>query len=188
MPFVDVELRHTEGARLLPSKIELLRHLPKGGRVAEIGVADGDFSAEILRHNQPAVLTLVDAWHTDRYGPGETRVQARFAKEIASGHVVICKGLSLDEMAKMPERSLDWVYIDTDHSYGLTSKELVAGARLVAPEGRICGDDFVVGNVRTGNKYGVIQAVNEFCVTHGWAYEYLTLEGTGYFSFCLKRL
>lgn len=187
-PLVDLEARHTRHARLLPNKIALAEALPKQARVAEIGVADGDFSAEILRHAAPRALHLIDSWQMTRYAAGKARVEARFAAEIAAGQVRVHQGLSLDVLSGFDSASLDWVYIDTDHSYDLTSKELALCATVVAEGGRICGDDFTAGNVVKPIRYGVIPAVNEFCVRHGWQYEYLTLDSDAHFSFCLMRL
>src|SRR5687767_6022213 len=47
---------------VLTSRQELLRHLPKGGIAAEIGVADGDYSAAILASAEPRELHLIDPW------------------------------------------------------------------------------------------------------------------------------
>jgi hypothetical protein len=38
---------------------------------------------------------------------------------------------------------------------------------------------------RKGN--GVIRAVYEFCLAKRWAFEFITLDGNGHFSFCLKH-
>ena len=188
MPSSRLTSAHTQAGRLLPNRIELLQHLPADARVAEIGVADGDFSAAILKHARPKHLSLVDAWHTTRYVSGEDSVAQRFRSEISEGRVSLHKGLSLDVLATFPDDSFDWVYIDTDHSYGLTSRELALCERLVAPGGRICGHDFCTGNAMQGIRYGVVQAVSEFCLSRDWQYEYVTLESNGHFSFCLKRL
>ena len=45
---------------------DLLRFLPKNAVVAEIGVAHGDFSAQILEQSSPERLYLIDPWvHQD---------------------------------------------------------------------------------------------------------------------------
>ena len=51
---------HFSNCIVLSNRSELLRRLPKGGVVAEIGVADGDYSQEILALNEPSKLLLID--------------------------------------------------------------------------------------------------------------------------------
>ena len=43
-------------------RLEMLGHMPKGGRVAEIGVWNGKFSASILDVTKPKELVLIDPW------------------------------------------------------------------------------------------------------------------------------
>lgn len=61
---VDSKLakKHIENARLLENRIGLLSTLNKGGVVAEVGVASGDFSEQILNICQPKTLHLIDYW------------------------------------------------------------------------------------------------------------------------------
>ncbi len=57
--------------RVVANRRELLRIIPGAGVAAEIGVAGGDFSAQILAENRPAKLHLIDPWDTARYGEAE---------------------------------------------------------------------------------------------------------------------
>lgn len=63
-PQTRLSLEHTQECRVLPDRFVLLDYLPKAGIVGEIGVASGEYSAEILRHARPARLHLIDAWNT----------------------------------------------------------------------------------------------------------------------------
>jgi len=47
---------------VLTRREELLKYFPKGGVGVEIGVAQGDYSAEILQSAQPGELHLIDPW------------------------------------------------------------------------------------------------------------------------------
>jgi hypothetical protein len=188
MPNVRLEGRHTANGRLLPDRSALIDRMKRGAVVAELGVADGDFSAEILARAEPACLHLIDQWQGARYGDGAARVAERFGDEIARDRVVVHQGPSVEMLDRLADASLDWVYIDTTHDYALTARELRMSARKVGPDGRIAGHDFCTGNIITAIVYGVVQAVNEFCLREGWQYEYLTLESHGHFSFCLMRL
>lgn len=187
-PKVVLKPENVAGAVVLPTREALLELLPKNGIAAEIGVAFGDFTAEILRRNQPAKLHLIDLWGSERYSPGFVKITTTFEAQIESGQVEINRGMSIDVLASMPGEYFDWIYIDTDHSYKTTARELRIGAEKVKKNGRILGHDFTTGNVITPVPYGVIEACHEFCRDCGWRYEYLTLEPHGHFSFGLVRI
>lgn len=187
MPRVRLTESHTEGATLLPNRRVLLERLPKDGVVAEIGAAFGEYTAEILELNQPRQLHLIDSWNSERYMQGMIKIQTDFSELIADGRLQLHQGLSHEQLPEMPDDFFDWVYIDTNHSYGTTLKELQICHKKVKEDGRIAGHDFCVGNVVDAIPYGVIEACNKFCVDFGWRYEFLTLESHGHFSFCLMR-
>ncbi len=175
--------------RVLSSRSEfLIRGLPRGGVVAEIGVADGDYSSKILSLNKPATLHLVDMWDSARYSSGLERVQTRFAREIAAGTVVVHRGRSVDVLPTLANKSFDWLYLDTSHEYADTARELRLCRSLVIEGGRIAGHDFCTGNPYAGLPYGVIEAVYEFCAEYNWGFEFIALDGDGHFSFCLKQI
>ncbi len=179
---------HTEGSRLLPDRSTLLDNLPKGGVVAELGVAEGAFSEEILARNRPQRLYLIDPWNMDRYSEGLEIINGKFRSEIDQGKVVIRQGTSLDMLSQFDDGTFDWVYIDTDHSFSLTWEELQLANRKVKHDGRIAGHDFCTGNTVKPVVYGVVEAVNKFCVEYGWRFEFLTLEPDAHFSYCLRRI
>jgi len=183
-----LETKHIAGTILLPTREDLLDRMPSNAIVAEIGVAYGDFTAEIIARTRPYKLHLIDLWEGDRYGPGGDKVISRFRALIDSGTIEINQGRSVDILNGMPDAYFDWVYIDTDHSYHLTSRELRSCAAKVKNTGNILGHDFTSGNVVTPVPYGVIEACHEFCKQFGWRYEFLTLEPHGHFSFCLKKI
>lgn len=188
LPERQLAMTHVQGGELLPDRLHLLDALPKDALVAEVGVAFGDFSREILDRCRPAKLHLVDAWEAERYESGIGRVERLFEEEIAAGQVELHQGLSTDRLPLFDAASLDWVYIDTDHSYDTTKAELRLSDRIVKPDGLIAGHDFCIGNVDKPGFYGVIQAVNEFCVEYGWRYRFVTLDSDAHFSFCLSRV
>jgi predicted O-methyltransferase YrrM len=162
--------------------------MPSGSAIAEVGVADGTFAAEILRVCVPRRLVLIDQWDDARFRDGRARVAARCASEIAAGQVEVRQGRSVELLAGLPAGSFDLVYIDTDHSFSTTRAELDQAARVVAPGGRLAGHDFCVGNIEAPVVYGTIPAGHDFCIAQDWGFEFLTLESEGHFSFCLRRL
>lgn len=188
LPKTRIEAKHTEDCSVLPHRLALLSVLPSDAVVAEIGVAEGNFSEEILRRANPRKLFLIDAWQGDRYGPRMKQVTDRFSTEIKNQVVQLRQGLSFDEIPKLDDNSLDWVYIDTDHSYNTTLKELRLVTSKLRSGGFIAGHDFSMASGNTGRMYGVIFACHQFCVEENWKYAYITLDEGGMFSFCLKRI
>jgi hypothetical protein len=177
MPNVILEEKHVENTRTLLNREHLLERLQKDGICAEVGVAAGDFSEMILQINRPRKFHLVDAWHTERYGNRlENIVKEKFAKEIESRQVILNKGLSTEVLPQFEDNYFDWVYIDTAHDYHTTAQELAICCKKVKEEGMIAGHDFSMGNWIEGYKYGVIEAVYEFCAKYDWEILYLTSE------------
>ena len=167
---------------------KFLEHFPKGGSVAEMGVASGDFSAMILATCKPQVLHLVDFWGSDRYASGRTRVEDWFKEEIKAGKVVINLGLSTEVLPRFPEHFFDWIYIDTDHGYEVTAAELELARTKVKQGGTIAGHDYVTGNWDGGVRYGVVEAVHEFCVKYNWELILLTHETDRHLSFAIREI
>ena len=94
--------------RVAIDRAALLDWLPKHALVAEIGVAAGDFSAEILAHTAPKTLHLIDSWsHDERYLDIRDTIANRFAAEVAAGQVVIDQGYSLTVLAGFPDAYFD---------------------------------------------------------------------------------
>lgn len=166
-----------------------MEKLPPHGNVAELGVDTGTYSSLILEWNNPAKLHLVDAWDTPRYG--EDKAQAvikKFDALIAEGKVQLHRGLSTERASDFEDNYFDWIYIDTNHTYRTTYEELRAYAPKMKPGGIIAGHDFINGNWIGGMRYGVREAVHEFCVEQGWEFVFLTMEIGDNPSFAIRKL
>lgn len=189
LPKAVLRPEHVARCRMLLDREALLRELPPGGVGAELGVDQGDFTETILRVARPQRLFLVDSWATTRYNDDKAqRVQDRFATQIAAGQVSILRGLSLEAVSRFDDASLDWIYIDSSHAYGVTAAELRAYAPKLKPGGIMAGHDYSMGNWVKGFRYGVIEAVHEFCLEHDWELRYLTVQRLERPSFAISRL
>lgn len=188
MEETQLELVHTSGCVLLPDRFYLLDRLPKGVKVAEVGVAFGEFTQEILNRCAPEKLFLIDSWDSARFRDGLEAIEQEYATKIANGQVEILQGLSVEILRGMPAGAFDWAYIDTSHTYETTLAELQLSGDIVGETGRISGHDFCTGNVVRPVPYGVVEAVTKFCKDCDWQFEFLTAESNGHFSYCLKRL
>ncbi|MCW8090352.1 class I SAM-dependent methyltransferase [Alteromonas sp. ASW11-130] len=189
LPHVKLEEKHLSGAQLLPHREALLKRLPRNGVVAELGVANGDFTASILRHASPKKLYLVDIWGTDRYSEKMYEsVKNRFSKELDSGVIEIIRQPSQDAADFFHSRSLDWVYIDTTHAYLQTKCELESYSTKIKAGGYLAGHDYTQGNWIDNFKYGVIEAVHEFCTNFDYRIAYLTMDQAECQSFAINKL
>jgi predicted O-methyltransferase YrrM len=188
LPKIPLLQHHIEGATLLTDRLSLLALLPKHGVVAELGVAAGDFSRQICKICQPSKLHLVDIWGSERYGEAlYLSVNSHFQQQQQRGEVIIHRKPSLEALESFPDQTFDWVYIDTTHSYELTRDELRACARKVKSTGIIAGHDYIQGNWRSQYRYGVIEAVHEFCVKYNYRVLYLTMDISECLSFALAK-
>ncbi len=117
--------KHITDLKVVSDRGSLLNHLPANGLVAELGVDVGEFSEEIISKTNPDKLYLVDTWATDRYDKQKMmKVRKKFSNEIKSDEVQIVRSKSDDWLRDVEEKHLDWVYIDTTHSYEQTKLEL----------------------------------------------------------------
>jgi len=177
MPSIPLKQENINNTKFLLNREDLLEKLTKEGVCAEIGVASGDFSQLILQKIRPKKLHLIDAWHSERYDDSlESLVRQKFSREIELKQVILNKGLSTEVLPEFEDNYFDWVYIDTVHDYRTTAQELAICREKVKDGGIIAGHDFSMGNWINGYKYGVINAVYEFCRKYGWEMLYITSE------------
>lgn len=190
--FVDIAAKHIQSIQILIDRNALLARLPKNAIVAELGVAEGEFSAKILAITDPLKLYLIDPWDGEKFAryPEEFMdvVQRKFDHEISRERVIIQRGYSTQELQRFPDNFFDWIYIDTDHSYRTTVEELDLCRAKVKENGIIAGHDYVTGGWQSKYRYGVVEAVHEFCMKHGWEMLYLTHEGDRHLSFALRQM
>lgn len=172
----------------------LLHFLPPERQVAEIGVAEGDFSQQIRDIARPKRLHLVDPWvhqddpayeadlnnvssteHEARY----LAVQDRFATDIEAGRVLLHRTTSVQAAETFTDGSLDWVYIDAMHTYHAVKTDLEAYAPKIKEGGFILGHDYTNLPFYQEMGFGVVEAVNDFVGKSGksgWYFLALTAE------------
>ncbi|KAA3653541.1 MAG: class I SAM-dependent methyltransferase [Chloroflexi bacterium] len=186
---VELSEAHIANLKVLTNREKLLEYMPEGSVVAEIGVFKGDFSDAILSITKPRKLHLIDPWDQidETFLEYADFVQDRFKKEISNGQVVINKGFSFSELKHFDDHYFDWVYIDSDHSYQSTMQELELCKHKVKEGGIIAGHDYCSWSFHERMRYGVIEAVNEFCEKYDWEMIYLTNEVHRYLSFAIRQ-
>jgi hypothetical protein len=154
---------------------ELLRRLPTGPlRGAEIGVYRGESSA-ILLNRADLHLVMVDQWvwpakdSTFRKSgdPIATRNDGRWPTILqealdrtafAEARRTILRGDSVAAAAGVPDATLDFAFIDCDHSYAGVIRDMRAWLPKLRPGGLFCGHDYSAPYPWT---FGVTKAVDE---------------------------
>lgn len=180
---------HVSETKLLPTREDLLTLLPKNKVVAEIGVDEGDFTKKIIAVTRPSKIEIIDVWGSKRYNTEkEQYFEKRFSNEINAGQLEIHKGYSTERIKDFSDNYFDWVYLDTDHSYDTTKAELAQLNPKMKEGGIIAGHDYIVGNWNGGVRYGVIEAVREFCINENWRLIYLTTELEIPPSFAIQKM
>jgi hypothetical protein len=160
----------------------ILRDLqPKRG--AEIGVAAAELSSHLLRVFSDLTLHLVDPWCTFREdhpyrlsGDRRARMDRDQVCEIfheamrnvafAGERAVVHKSTSAEAAVEIPDRSLDFVFIDADHTYAAVTHDLEAWFPKIRSGGIFAGHDFGARRDKKGI-WGVAKATQEFAAAKG---------------------
>lgn len=185
----ELDESHFQNLKVLKTRSSLIQSLPQSGVIAEVGVNRGQFSSEILRLSSPEKMILIDRWNSAEYPMSlKFDVLKKFKEEIDNGTIEVVQADSIAAASKFEDAYFDWIYLDTDHSYKVTLRELIAYKDKIKPTGIIAGHDFIIGNWKEMIRYGVKEAIYEFCVTYGWEIIYLTMENKEHPSFAIRRI
>ena len=138
----------------------------------EVGVRDGEFSECLIKGNPGMALTSIDPWQA--YRAGRTVVtqkeqDAIYASAVARlskyPTVTIVREDNLVTVTRIPDQSLDFVYLDGDHEFGQVARELVAWTPKVRPGGLMTGHDFR-RSIRSSHHMQVVEAVMGFLTAY----------------------
>lgn len=165
----------------------IFHYLKEGTTGAELGVFKGDFSKILLQTN-PSKLYLVDLFEGhmvsgDKDGLNMQTIDLQTSfdnlKEVyfSDSRVVLIKGKSVPFLNGLTDHSLDFVYIDADHSYEGVKQDIEMSFKKVKSGGYIFGHDY------TPRFEGVVRAVNEFCKNTGLRIDGISRCGCP--SFCI---
>lgn len=174
---------HISNCKFTTDRIRMLDQIPKGGVCAELGIWKCEFSREILRILEPEKLHLIDI------SPESIEIaKEKFPDEISKRRIEVHKGDSSKILLSMEDNSFDWIYIDGDHTYTGVKKDLDAAHLKIKSEGLISLNDYIYFGSSDMTKYGVIEAVNEFCINYNYEIIHLALQGRMYNDVTLRRI
>lgn len=114
--------------------------------------------------------------------------RSRFEKAMGEGSVVLHEDDSARALAAFPDAYFDWIYIDGDHSYAGVKRDIEQAKKKVKQDGTLVFNDYIFWSHAELMEYGVIQAINEFCLDEDWGLHYLALESQMYCDVAIRRL
>lgn len=173
---------------------QLIPYIPSDSVGAEIGVLHGDFSRDILNIIKPTELFLIDPYKTNDTLYGEKLVFSptaystendyqdlirKFEYEIVNGRITVLRNYSYEAVKFVKDKSFDFIYIDSDHTYEAVKRDLEDWMVKIKPKGVISGHDHI-----DFDNFGVKDAVLEFCGQYKFEMVILNEEGGDY---ALKR-
>lgn len=151
----------------------LLNAMSLTGKGAEIGVAEGVFSEELLTIWKGRCLYSIDPWrcYSQEEYPDVMNVaqkeqdlrceRTRERLKRFGQRSQIMRMTSGDAASVIPDNSLDFAYIDAQHHYEAVKEDLGLWLPKVRKGGILAGHDYVDGQMETG-LFGVKSAVDEF--------------------------
>lgn len=158
---------------------EILQRLPLGPVTGtEIGVFSGATSARLLKRDDLR-LYMVDTWTQFVIEPGvviataeeqrKNYLEAMSATDFASTRREIVELPSLEAARQFRDGTLDFAFIDADHSYAAVKADIAAWRPKVAAGGWLCGHDYNNTEYPFGKE--VKRAVDEAVALFGWTLE-----------------
>lgn len=188
--------------QVFDTRAEMLSIVPKNGVVCEVGVFRGDFAASILAVCEPREMVLIDEWPDRTISTGDVdglnrvwgngydlrrQVQERFTGK----PVRTVRGLSQLALAGFDDDSFDMIYIDADHSREAVTTDLDLALQKVRLGGYIMGHDYLPNytkNPIVWDRFGVKEAVDEFCGRTGQEICAMALDGCTSFAIQVEQV
>jgi hypothetical protein len=173
-----ISQKQLEGATLHSDRFEYIKHLPVGMRIAEIGVAAGDYSYYVAKDTNAISVDLFDLFDHDDFYFKEYGKQ-RFTKETHYNfvkerfkdfnNVKLHKGKSEHTFANV-NKKFDYIYLDAIHLFAPALLDLENANKCLDQGGIIGINDFNMypnpNYDKEGDKLEIVQAVSEFLKMH----------------------
>lgn len=138
----------------------------------EVGVAAGEYSEIIMRANPQLQLFGVDPWEPYKGYKDFVRLGTFDSLEVQAHNRLdkyptyhFMKDYSVAASNNFADGSLDFVYIDANHSEPWVTQDITAWAPKVRPGGIVAGHDYarIKGNDQEDSKnWAVIPAINKY--------------------------
>ena len=137
-------------------------------RAVEVGVWRGDYSKFIIQHLEPKQFWGVDPYaiyndspDADDFASPETleKLYKETVERYEHWNANLIRASSLEAVDQFEDNSIDFVYLDGDHTYEAVSADIAAWWPKIKQGGILSGHDYC--NVNPAKHFGVIPAVDE---------------------------
>lgn len=163
----------------------------KNGVGVEIGLLWGDYALKLFENGWKGKIVGIDIWR-------DVEHMARAFKNLENTNSIMIKSTSIEASKIFARNSLDWIYIDGDHTYEAVKNDLNNWYPKVRKGGIIAGHDYTSDEEKAkhpeleflnNGSVGVVQAVDEFCKEKGYAVNVIheTALEADYASFWFKK-
>jgi predicted O-methyltransferase YrrM len=150
---------------------------------AEIGVLGGGYSVVLCQANPKLKLYAIDSWSLDegRRQDYHTRKYEEAKTRLAPFNVTLIEKYSLEAAKDFEDNSLDFVFIDANHSFDAVIQDLITWKQKVRKGGIVAGDDY-------NTSQDVKTAVNAYTASHKLQLQLTTeLDYRGVISWYFKK-
>jgi len=117
------------------------------------------------QHPQASYIYHAQVRHWDEKYLANVKEQC--LKRTEGRDFVLIEEFSEDGANKVEDNSLDFVYIDADHSYDMVMLDIIKWQRKIRKGGIISGHDYFYENNKSGRRAKVTTAVNDYTNIHG---------------------
>jgi len=93
-------------------------------------------------------------------------IKEQAQKRMQGRNAIIIEKFSEDAAHNIPDNSLDFVYIDGDHSYDFVLQDVILWGRKVRKGGIVSGHDYYFDSNKEGRYAKVTQAINDYTNVH----------------------
>jgi predicted O-methyltransferase YrrM len=167
-------------ARVFANRVAALAALPSGGAVAEVGTQAGWFAEQIMAKLAPRELHLFDLEFDTLRGARPALCE--------TPNVRLHLGDSSTELAKLPDKHFDWIYIDGDHVIEGVRRDANVAVSKIKDDGILVFNDYTVWSILELVDYGVVPVVNELLASGEWEMLYIALHPLMYCDVALRRV
>jgi predicted O-methyltransferase YrrM len=148
---------------------------------AEVGLFRGRNARQMFRDIPGLKLYGIDAYNDQPYStrhktiPRYGRNRSMMAGRMKGRNIIVIDKFSEEAVQEIPYDSLDFVYIDGDHSYDYVMTDIILWSRRVRPGGIVSGHDYIKpGEYRHKYDINVREAVDDYIKIHKISPWYLT--------------
>lgn len=131
---------------------------------AEIGVRRGNYSKFICDNNPNIKMYCIDPWapYNNKYTEKkQNAIYEEAVKNLEGRNVEIIRKNSFDALADFKDESLDFVFIDGDHTFDYAAPDIIYWSRKVRSGGLV-----MVHDCYSWSGAGVLQAVYAYTHCH----------------------